>query len=146
MSEAQESTIAHVLSQKIPEAVIAPLRDRSQIDFEIEFFQTILDRSPNYVEVLRALAELYTRKGLHAQGLGLDLRLVELLPKDCFVRYNLACSLALAGRKSEAIDRLREAIGLGYIDWQHMEADPDLGTLRKEPAYLQLVRELRTRA
>jgi hypothetical protein len=69
----------------------------------------------------------------------LDCRLVELLPEDFLARYNLACSLARAGRADEAIDSLSRAILLGYDDLAHMEADPDLESLRNHPDFRALL-------
>ena len=102
----------------------------SQLDFDIDFFERLLSRRADSVEVLRILAELVSRKGLVQRAVDLDRRLVELLPDDFLARYNLACSLARAGCPDEAIDALSRAILLGYDDIAHMESDPDLESLR----------------
>ena len=62
-----------------------------------------------------------------------------LLPEDDLARYNLACSLARAGQADEAIDALSRAILLGYDDLAHMEADPDLESLRDHPDFQALL-------
>ena len=91
------------------------------------------------MEVLRVLAELVSRKGLLDRAVELDRQLVVLLPNDFLARYNLACSLARAGRPDEAIDSLSRAILLGYDDLAHMEADPDLESLRNHPDFQALL-------
>jgi hypothetical protein len=53
--------------------------------------------------------------------------------------YNLACSLARAGRADEAIDSLSRAILLGYDDLAHMESDPDLESLHEHPDFQALL-------
>jgi len=111
----------------------------SQLDFDIEFFELLLARKQDSVEVLRILAELVSRKGLVKRAVDLDRRLVDLLPSDFLARYNLACSLARAGRPDEAIDSLSRAILLGYDDLAHMEADPDLESLRDHPDFQALL-------
>ena len=111
----------------------------SQLDFDVDFFERLLARKPDAVEVLRVLAELVSRKGLVQRAVELDRRLVELLPDDFLARYNLACSLARAGRADEAIDSLSRAILLGYDDLAHMEADPDLESLRNHPDFQALL-------
>jgi hypothetical protein len=62
-----------------------------------------------------------------------------LRPDDSLARYNLACSLALAGRPDDAIDSLSRAILLGYDDLDHMESDPDLESLHAHPDFLALL-------
>lgn len=112
-----------------------------QLDFDIDFFEKLLARTPNSVEVLRVLAELVSRKGLVTRAVELDRRLVGLMPDDFLARYNLACSLARAGRSDEAIDALSRAILLGYDDLDHMESDPDLDSIRQHPDFLALLGE-----
>ena len=98
----------------------------------------LLARNGNSVDVLRVLGELLSQKGLVSRALQLDERLVACLPSDFLARYNLACSLALAGRSAEAIDSLAEAIRLGYDDMAHMKVDPDLASLRGRPEFRAL--------
>jgi tetratricopeptide (TPR) repeat protein len=126
---------------EFPDSVIGRFRDQSQLDFEIEFFERILTRHPNSVDVLRCQGELLTRKGLYTKGLQVDLRLAGLCPNDCVVRYNLACSFALTGQKRQAIDALRRAIEDGYDDLPYLEVDRDLESLRDEPEYRQLLKD-----
>lgn len=131
-------------SGEFPESLIARFRDQSQLDFEIEFFDQILARHADYIDVLRCQGELLTRKGLYARGLQIDLQLIRLCPRDCVVRYNLACSYALTGQKPEAIEALRRAIEDGYDDLHYLEVDRDLETLRDEPEYRQLLKDYGT--
>ena len=111
----------------------------SQLDFDIEFFEQLLSRNEAAVEVLRILAELVSKKGQVKRAVELDRRLTNLLPHDPLARYNLACSLARAGRPKEAIDTLSRAILLGYDDLAHLEVDPDLDSLRDDPEFLELL-------
>jgi tetratricopeptide (TPR) repeat protein len=111
----------------------------SQLDFDIDFFEGLLARNGESIEVLRVLAELVSQKGLVKRAVELDRRLVALLPNDFLARYNLACSLARAGRPDEAIDALSRAILLGYDDLDHLEVDPDLDSLREHPEFRELL-------
>jgi tetratricopeptide (TPR) repeat protein len=110
-----------------------------QLDFDIDFFERLLARQGDSVETLRILAELVSRKGNARRAVELDRRVVELLPEDFLARYNLACSLARAGRPDEAIDALSRAILLGYDDLAHMETDPDLESLHDHPDFQALL-------
>lgn len=111
----------------------------NQLDFDIDFFEKLLARNGDSVEVLRTLGELVSRKGDVKRAVEIDLQLVDRLPKDFLARYNLACSLALAGRPDEAISSLSKAILLGYDDLAHMEVDPDLDSLRERPDFRALL-------
>src|SRR5581483_1594939 len=93
----------------------------SQTDFDIEFFERVVERSPNYVQVLRLLGELLARKGLYDRSLVIDRRLVRLVPCDGVARYNLACSLAMCGHPRDAVRELRAAIEHGYADFGYLE-------------------------
>lgn len=111
----------------------------NQLDFDVDFFEKLLARNGDSVEVLRTLGELVAKKGDVQRALEIDRRLVTLLPDDFLARYNLACSLALAGRPEEAVDSLSSAILLGYDDLAHLEVDPDLDSLRERPDFRALL-------
>jgi tetratricopeptide (TPR) repeat protein len=121
--------------------LLATFGQQSQLDFEIEFFQCVLRRRPEYLDVLRCQGQLLSRKGLHTEALAIDRRVVQLAPADPIAHYNLACSLARTGDPHQAIATLRRAIARGYRDLEYLETDPDLDALHNEPAYRELLRE-----
>ena len=53
--------------------------------------------------------------------------------------YNLACAEALAGRKEDAIEHLRQSIALDERGREYAKGDSDFDSLRDEPAFQQLV-------
>lgn len=112
--------------------------------FDISFYESILRRDPSYAEVVEILGGLYTKAGRIADGLKMDRKLVRLQPENATAHYNLACSLALSKRPSDAIVTLAQAIALGYDDAEWMSSDPDLGPLHKRSDFqtlLELVRQ-----
>jgi len=119
--------------------------DQNQLDFELEFFASILAQHPDYVDVLRILGNLLTLKGRHAEGLQIDRRLVQLRPHDPLAHYNLACSYALLKRADLSIRTLRKAVELGYRDFRYMREDHDLDAIRQDPRFRQLLREYENR-
>lgn len=118
-----------------------PRRSRSQelLQFEIHFYEKLLSAYPDFVDVLIPLAEAYTKRGFFEKGLSVDLRLVQLRWQDPLSWYNLACSYSLLRRLDEALQALRRAFELGYVDVQHLQADPDLANLRQSAQYRQFV-------
>lgn len=127
-----------------PEGSIAdPVFERIGLEFLADFLARAARHRPDDVEVLAELASTLTRLGRYQEGLGLDRRLVELLPEDATVRYNLACSLALCQASAAALLELERAVELGYADAEHLLADEDLRSLRSEPNFVALVERLR---
>jgi len=116
---------------------------KGDLDFEIAFLEGVLALWPDYVDALKPLAEDYTRRGLYVKGLQADEKLAALLPSDPVVRYNLACSYALARRPQAALDALGAAVELGYDDAEHMSQDEDLVSIRSDKRFLCLLDEIR---
>ncbi len=120
-------------------------QEQSQLDFELEFFGRILERHPDFIDVLRVQGNNLTLKGRFAEGLQIDKRLVVLRPLDPLAHYNLACSYALLKKPEQALKVLRRAVELGYRDFRYMREDRDLDVIRHDPRFRQLLREFETR-
>src|ERR1051326_1944337 len=112
-------------------------------EFEMHFYEAVLRRNPTYVAVVELLGGLYTRQGRIADGLKMDRKLVKLQPGNATAHYNLACSLALSRRKSAALIELRQAVKLGYRDFDWMQQDPDLEALKNHPGFRALLQQLK---
>jgi tetratricopeptide (TPR) repeat protein len=121
---------------------ITALGKRSQRDFEIDFFEGILNRDPCYVEVLIHLGDLFASKGCFKRALKVDLRLARLRPANPTVFYNLACSHAVLGQTSEALTALDRAVDLGYHDLDYLRCDPDLSAVRNHPGFPAVLAKL----
>ena len=111
--------------------------------FEITFYESVLRRDPRYTDVIEILGGLYTKTGRIADGLKMDRKLVKLEPANATAHYNLACSLALCRRKSDALRTLERAIELGYDDYIGMAKDPDLQTLKQNREFQALITKLK---
>jgi Flp pilus assembly protein TadD len=111
----------------------------TQEEFDVRFYEALLARNRDSVEVLRQLVDLMADRGDYQRALELDQRLVALRPHDCFARYNLACSLSALGQIVPALRALDEALRLGYDDFVHMDADADLDAVRQHPGFFQLL-------
>jgi tetratricopeptide (TPR) repeat protein len=128
------------------EPTLRQLAEKSQVDFELEFFSHILQRAPDYADVLRVMGNNLTAKGRIKEGLEVDRRLVRLKPRDPMAHYNLACSYAVLKRTDPALEALRRAFELGYDDFRYMRQDRDLDAIRDDPRYRALVREFESRS
>ncbi|MFQ5844657.1 MAG: hypothetical protein ACE5JG_06675 [Planctomycetota bacterium] len=113
---------------------------RAALHFQIGMAEEVLRNEPDGHHTLRFLAHAYTAVGRHQDGLKADLRLTELHPGDCHVRYNLACSLALTGALDRAFVELRRAIDLGFDDADLLRRDQDLVALHGDPRFDEILR------
>jgi len=109
--------------------------DLAGLRFQIGILEEARRATPEDTETLRLLSHAYAAVGDIERGLEVDRRLVQLLPRDPRVRYNLACSCALAGRPEEALQALQEACDLGFDDGDLLRRDKDLDSLRQDPRY-----------
>lgn len=115
------------------------MKSSRKATFEIDFFEKILKRCPDYAEVVEILGGLYTRQGRIDEGLKMDRKLVRLQPENANAHYNLACSLALKRRNREALQALNKAVELGYNDSEWLLQDPDLENLKRYSDFEKLV-------
>jgi len=106
---------------------------------ELQFLKKVAQRLPDDVEVLHALADLYTKTGQFEDGLAIDIQLSQLQPNNDLVWYNLGCSYALTHQSDEAFEALTQAVELGYGDYDWMKTDPDLNTLHTDPRFESLL-------
>ncbi|MCR4337556.1 MAG: hypothetical protein NUV91_07105 [Candidatus Omnitrophica bacterium] len=108
---------------------------QSSMDFEIQFYEGILQKKPDFLQALIAVGDLYTKKGLYQQGLAVDEKLSRLRPTDPYILYNLACSYSLVGRVDQAYEAIKKAIACGYEDFRFLERDEDLANLLRDPRF-----------
>jgi tetratricopeptide (TPR) repeat protein len=107
-------------------------KKKDDVEFEISFYENILKETPDFIEALIAVGDLYTRAGFWQKGLEVDLKLSHLRPDDAVIFYNLACSYALLNQTRPALSALSKAFDLGYNDFKHLREDPDLENLLKD--------------
>ncbi len=117
-------------------------RKTDDLEFEIHFYEGILEGTPDFIEALTAIAELYTKAGYWQKGLEADVRLSELRPDDPIIFYNLACSYALLNQTRAALNALSRAVEFGYDDFRHLLADRDLENLLKDEHVQAFIKQL----
>ena len=113
------------------------------MDFEIKFFEAVLQKRPHFIEALVALGDLYTKKGLYEKGLTVDEKLTKLRPHDPVILYNLACSHSLLNDIEKSLKTIKLAIELGYDDFEYLEYDSDLKNLRQDSRFQEFFYKIR---
>ena len=115
------------------------MKNEEDLDFEISFYEGLLEKNPDFALALFALSDAYTKKGFFEKGLLIDKKLASLKPDDPIIFYNLACDYSLLSQLENSLSCLTQALSLGYDDFEHLEKDPDLENLRREPYYKELL-------
>jgi TolB-like protein/Flp pilus assembly protein TadD len=109
-------------------------------------YRQLLELMPNYLlqnpDDSRArliYANQLGRAGHKDEAIREGSKALELNPGDPMMLYNAACMYANLGESSRAIEALRQAIDAGYINFGWIRNDPDLMSLRVDPAFVALM-------
>jgi hypothetical protein len=78
--------------------------------------------------------------GRYAEAADRGRELVEAHPGQGYITYNTACCESLAGRTDDAIEHLRQAIGIWDGCREMAAGDADFDPIRDEPAFVELTR------
>ena len=89
-------------------------------------------------ELWDAVRPLY-EAGNHAEAAARGRELIEAHPDHGYLYYNVACCESLAGQTADAVEHLREAIGIWEGCRDMAKEDSDFDPIRKEPAFEELV-------
>jgi len=108
---------------------------QTDLDFEIGFYEGLLEKRHDFLQNLIMLGELYTRKGLYQKGLEIDKKLAKMRPEDPVILYNLACSYSLLSQIDHSFAALKLAVQCGYDEIDHLEQDEDLNNLKQDPRF-----------
>jgi len=75
----------------------------------------------------------------YPRALALIQKVLKADPKNVVALYNAACACALQGDKAKAVDFLARSVKAGWDDFDHMQNDSDLDSIRNEPGYRALL-------
>lgn len=77
----------------------------------------------------------------YEEAVAVGTRMTAVLPGEPVGHYNLACSLARAGKADEAVASLARAVSLGYDKPAHMAEDEDLAPVREDKRFGALLED-----
>ena len=77
--------------------------------------------------------------GKYAEAADAGLELVAARPDQPYLYFNVACCESLAGRTSDAVEHLRQAIGMWEPCRDMAKGDSDFDPIRDEPAFQALI-------
>jgi tetratricopeptide (TPR) repeat protein len=110
---------------------------------ELSFKALMYDN--NLAEAYRAMGLSYFLWGKLNEATASYTKALVLSPGDPVMLYNAACMYVGLGESSRAIDALRQAVEAGYTNFGWMQNDPDLVSLRDDPAFIEMLRDLSSR-
>ena len=90
------------------------------------------------VALHRRVLERFGKKD-YAGALATCKEILKAKPDDPTALYNSACACARLADKPKALDFLRRAVEAGFVNFAHVEQDPDLESLRGEAAFRELL-------
>jgi eukaryotic-like serine/threonine-protein kinase len=111
-------------------------------DRAIELMRGELDVNPKSAESLGWLAEWLARRGDTRAAIQTVKRALKLAPEDVNGMARAVNVFHLAGDRAEALRWMEAAIRAGY-GFGEFERDPDLKSLRDDPAYARLVEQFK---
>ncbi len=110
-------------------------KEQRDLDIEIGFMEGVVQRDPRCADAWKVLSEDYARRSKFDEGLKAGEHLARIQPDDPSALYNLACCYSMARQIDQSIGALSQAISKGFDDFKWLLKDPDLGNLRKDPAF-----------
>ena len=105
-----------------------------------DVFPRYLAKYPEDARARNAYGTELTEAGQREEGLRQVEQALSEAADDPMILYASACYFARFGDRKVALDLLRQAIAAGYTNLEYIEQDPDVGSLRGEPAYEELLR------
>lgn len=106
-------------------------------------FSAAAELNPANAEVQESMGVALYAMGRHAQAREAWKRSLQLNPEQPRIYYNLACAEAMLGNTGGALRDLEQALRKGYRDYASIAENPDLASLRNEPAFHEMLRQLR---
>lgn len=93
---------------------------------------------PSRIALERQIINAFERDDVN-RALTLIDRYLRYWPTDSDMLYNAACGHALLDEKEEAAEKLLQAVREGFRDFDHMEQDEDLASIRDHEVYLAIL-------
>jgi tetratricopeptide (TPR) repeat protein len=130
-----------ILAQAAPAGMreAAALRDQGRFEEAAEAFETIVTANPTLPGPRFHFAYCVHESGDHERAIELHRTAAGFAGMRAPALYNLACALAMTGRKAEALDALSDAVAAGYADPAGARKDAELASIRDEPRFEEIL-------
>ena len=106
----------------------------------IRHFKEALRLKPDFPEPLHNLGLVFSSMGRLQESLDYFKKTVSLAPHyNPVVYYNIACIFGRMHQPEASIEWLGDAVRHGYENWDLIQSDPDLDSIRNHPGYQRLI-------
>jgi tetratricopeptide (TPR) repeat protein len=105
-------------------------------DLAIADYDTAIKAKPGYEKAYFNRGNAYYAKGQYEEAIDDYTKAIELNPQNPYPHYNMACIYSV-----RACEQLRKSVEKGFKDWDSMEKDEDLDTIRSSPCYKEIMRK-----
>lgn len=103
-----------------------------------EHFATTFQLDSLYFNALFQLGLMFKNLGNNTQAEYAWIKYSQLMEKDPWVYYNLACVYNIQGKEEKALQALEMSFELGFKEFNELETDTDLKTVLTNPKYIEL--------
>ncbi len=111
---------------------------KARVESAVQGLEKKHEARPGDLEVLNKLAVYYSLLGMNDKALSCLREVIRVKPASPDAYYNVACIHAKENRVEESVQSLKQAIGLGFNNWQLLKTDRDLNSVRTTDYYLSL--------
>lgn len=118
------------------------LRHQQRFAEAEHMFRTVLELDSNHHQAIQELGLALHFQGKLQEAIVYHRRAAGTQEFARLGNYNIGCYHALRGEADEAFSHLQTSIDLGFNDIGHLEADPDLDSLRHDLRYEQMLQSI----
>ncbi len=107
------------------------------------------DLKPEKAETMFVEGYLAYSDGDHEESTRLFMRIYLKFPSEpvgAIAAYNIACNCSLDGAAEKSLEWLKKALDGGYDNFDHLESDSDLDSIREEKKYEEMLAAAKKKA
>jgi RNase P/RNase MRP subunit p29 len=91
------------------------------------------------LELAREKAMGFLKEKKYEDALKEFAKILREIPDDSNALYNSACAYSLLDDKAKAVEFLEKSVKAGFLDFDHIEKDPDLDNIREDAGYKAII-------
>jgi adenylate cyclase len=109
-------------------------------DSAFEVFPIYISKHPDDARSHMYYATILMLKGKDQQAREEAAKALDLSPDDPVMLFNAACFYARLGEKEIALKMVKNAVTIGFEQYEWLRRDPDLDNIRNEPEFIEIMK------